>query len=382
MDKLKAIKILGLNNNNPTFDEIKEAYKIVIEDVHPEEDPETFSQIQSAYRFLRSQIFNKQNKKQNESIDSFNHEINNEDTIITEKEEITKDIKDDDLEELFDDIYENSNEFFNEKNQFAQDADTLRAFALGYIPIEEIHPDYLAYLLKNFPLLQMRYKQIAFRFKTFTQNQNTNKNTDPTTIQGLIFISSIVFLIACIPIAFFLSAFSVDGSISIMLWLFICFAISGTTTYFLYRRKKEKNKDNQRINLIKEYKEARDFIYEKVGIVPMNKKEIIIMIIVSIINLIPYFLVLKYETAFIYVAIIQALLPLAYYLFRKEIAKESCGIYSLIVVTFFQLLVSGALVSNNAWGQRFSIILFLANSAFIAFKIIKWIVVKVKREQN
>lgn len=79
MDKLTARKLLGVEVN-ADIREIKKAYARKVKEVHPEEDPEGFKQINEAYEFLKqtsTQIhhntFEEEVFTKKESIESTNH---------------------------------------------------------------------------------------------------------------------------------------------------------------------------------------------------------------------------------------------------------------------------------------------------------------------
>ena len=374
MGKLEALEILGLEKN-ANFEEIQEAYKALIENMHPEDNAEDFSNIQRAYHFLRSLEY--QNKNiQNKTINhSFRHDAIE---YVEDNNEIVKDNLDE-LEDYFNEIDEESNHYLDEHNKINYEKDTLRAYVLGYLETKDFEPDYLLYLLETYPLLPKHYKQLAFRIKNIINEDNTKKNLNVLNRRGYLFVT---FIISCFLFALFVFIFYFGDDPSIIdLFYPLVFAIifANFITQMIARRKRKKPIEQEGASFKEEYKNVIDFIFHKRGVVAMNKKEIMIAVIAIIINSIPIVICAITEHELIQLAMILMQIGyfFVYYFLRKEIAKESCGFFELLMT-----LTSNLLTSYNEAASGISDFLIVANMLLLNYKMIKYVVVTIKRNRS
>lgn len=177
MDKLTAYRILGLKRN-ADFDAVREAYKVLIQDVHPEDEPERFSEIQNAYRLLMrlnsSHGANAHNSKSAPRTfeDASTPEESQPDRL--------------DLDELFDDVEDGAYEKYAAELEFENDMDAINAFRNGLLHVKTIPPEYLAYLLKTYPFTKKDYTKLYAQLNGIRDEERTEKSLDATRPQGLL----------------------------------------------------------------------------------------------------------------------------------------------------------------------------------------------------
>lgn len=386
MDKLKAYRILGLKAN-ADFDAAREAYKTLIQDVHPEDEPERFSEIQTAYRYLlrlnsgnsrqsRAQLGAEAFQTSSEAVvhsDEDNFERLDLDHVIDFSQE-ESDIGQDELGELFEGVSEGADEEHKRILEYENDIDTINAFRGGTLQVKTIPPDYLAYLLKTYPLTKKDYVKLYAQINGIRDEENTQKNLDATKLQGLLLRGAI-----CLLFFFVLSAIGLSKiaghDVSLTTVCIVTLVLTAAVLFFSYHRARKKKiiesektdgeDDAKDESLIDIYSETIEIVNKARGIVPENKREIYISCIAAALNAIPYIL-----SGFSYGVVFNIAFVFLYYAFRKQIPKKVCGFIELPTVMFFQLL---SFLSLSSWDyKKYTVLVFLLiNTGLIIYKIIK-----------
>lgn len=357
MDKLTAYRILGLERD-ADFRDIRKAYKELVNDVHPEEDPERFSEIQSAYRYLLR--LNSRERSQ-------------EPDNRTDRNTVSSDYPEeqDELTAFFESVTVEANEAHNADITREQDLDTVNALRNRRLCVTDVSPDYLTYLLKTYPLRETDYGTIYAGVVDIRESEKRKLRADITRPEGFLIRTAVYFFVS-LTIAFVGKAGLLYSGrlISVNAVYFAAVLITAVIMFFSYRSAKAKKDTETGEKLLSDiYSESIGIICEKRNVIPAGRREMFIACLLALANMIPFMI-----SPISNIGIVWNLFTvLFYYVARKQWIREACGIFELIITLFFQLIAYLSMGSGD-YG-RFIIPVFLAvNSGLLIYKFIKLVI--------
>ena len=380
MDKLTAYKILGLKRG-AELEAVREAYKTLVQDIHPEEDPERFSEVQSAYRYLLRQNSGKSRpavkdiqyrEPANVQFDASGaSDVFDSPVVTNDNFHIANNEESSELVDLFEDVSVKTDAVHSAELRDEADRQTIDAIRQGSLHVKAISPEYLAQLLKTYPLTKKEYKKLYAEFSGMKQEDDNKLMTDITrpksfAIKGALWFFASLFIVLFVEISL---GIDVDDESTDVMTFTMAVILTAIIMLFSYRRAKKKKLaelPEEKVELLSEvYAESISIVKENMEIVPESRKEIYISCAAAAVNMIPFEL-----SIMPYFSIVNIGLALLYYALRKQMPKNTCGLMMLFCEISFQFIAFMA-IYNWDYKKYIALTFLLINLGLIIYMTIK-----------
>ena len=374
MDKLTAYKILGLKRG-ADLEAVREAYKALVQDIHPEDDPERFSEVQSAYRYLLRQNSSKNRPAvkdmQYREPGNAQFDVSGPSDLFDSSYASFAADESNDLVDLFEDVSEKTDAVHSAVIEHENDLQTMNAIRNGSLHVKAIPPDYLAQLLKTYPLTKKEYKKLYAEFSGMKQEDDTKLMADITrpksfAKKGALWFFASLFIVLFIEISLGIDVYDESTDVMTFIMAVILTAVIMFLSYKSARKKKLAELPEEKVELLSDaYSESISFVKKHIGIVPESKKEIYISCVAAVINMIPFEL-----SHLPYLSIVNIGLVFLYYALRKQMPKNACGFMVLFIEIMFQF-ISFMAIYNWDYKKYIALSFLLMNLGLIIYMIIK-----------